>query len=91
MKRQKDLVCLSYNVPHLLITKAEQKGSLPNVYTWLQDHPADVKGFFYQEFLSGITPPLPEIPSKLLGKDSELTISPNQNHRKGNPEKRSTV
>lgn len=78
------LSVLSYNV-HLFDykTKTEEKFD-PNVFTWLQDHPADVKVFqeFYQDYTTASRNPV-----KLLGKDQGFNIS--YQIIEGNPEKRS--
>lgn len=78
------LSVLSYNV-HLFDYKTKTEGKFdPNVFTWLQDHPADVKVFqeFYQDYTTASRNPV-----KLLGKDQGFNIS--YQIIEGNPEKRS--
>lgn len=66
------LKVLTYNA-HLFNYKGRNGGKFdPNIFTWLQDHPADVKVFqeFYQDFT---TPSRNAV--KLLGEDSGLEVS----------------
>jgi len=80
----KGLKVLSYNV-HLFDYKRRTEGKFdPNVYTWLQDHPADVKVFqeFYQDFTTASRNSI-----KLLGKDQGFNVS--YHLIEGKPEKRS--
>lgn len=63
---------LTYNA-HLFNYKGRNGGKFdPNIFTWLQDHPSDVKVFqeFYQDFT---TPSRNAV--KLLGEDSGLEVS----------------
>ncbi len=78
------LKVLSYNA-HLFDYNRNVKGQFdPNVFTWLQEHPADIKVFqeFFQDYTSASRNAV-----KLLGKDSGFE------HFfqviEGNPEKRS--
>jgi endonuclease/exonuclease/phosphatase family metal-dependent hydrolase len=80
----KGLRVLSYNA-HLFDYKSRTEGKFdPNVYIWLQDHPADVKVFqeFYQDYTTASRNSV-----KLLGKDQGFHIS--YQIIEGNPEKRS--
>lgn len=66
------LQVLTYNA-HLFNYKARNGGKFdPNIFTWLQDHPADVKVF--QEFYQNSTTPSRNA-VKLLGEDSGLEVS----------------
>ncbi|MBB6327727.1 endonuclease/exonuclease/phosphatase family metal-dependent hydrolase [Algoriphagus iocasae] len=78
------LKVLSYNA-HLFDYKRTEEGKFdPNVFTWLQEHPADIKVFqeFYQDYTSASRNAV-----KLLGKDSDFETS--YQVIEGNPEKRS--
>ncbi len=80
----KGLSVLSYNA-HLFDYKSRTEGKFdPNVNTWLQDHPADVKVFqeFYQDYTTASRNSV-----KLLGKDQNFNVS--YQIIEGNPEKRS--
>ena len=80
----KGLKVLSYNA-HLFDYKSRTGGKFdPNVYIWLQDHPADVKVFqeFYQDFTTASRNSV-----KLLGKDQNFYTF--YQPIEGNPEKRS--
>lgn len=80
----KGLQVLSYNA-HLFDYKSRTEGKFdPNVYIWLQDHPADVKVFqeFYQDYTTASRNSV-----KLLGKDQDFHVS--YQIIEGNPEKRS--
>ncbi|MDF2159420.1 endonuclease/exonuclease/phosphatase family protein [Algoriphagus sp. CAU 1675] len=66
------LSVLTYNA-HLFNYKSRVEGKFdPNVFTWLQDYPADVKVF--QEFYQDNTTPSRNA-IKLLGKDSGMEYS----------------
>ncbi|MBN3583060.1 endonuclease/exonuclease/phosphatase family protein [Algoriphagus aestuarii] len=78
------LKVLSYNA-HLFDYKRKEEGKFdPNVFTWLQEHPADIKAFqeFYQDYTSASRNAV-----KLLGKDTGFETS--YQVIEGNPEKRS--
>lgn len=80
----KGLTVLSYNA-HLFDYKSRIEGKFdPNVYTWLQDHPADVKVFqeFYQDYTSASRNSI-----KFLGKDQGFYHS--FQIIEGDPQKRS--
>jgi len=80
----KGLKVLSYNV-HLFDYKSRTEGKFDsNVYTWLQDHPADVKVFqeLYQDYTTASRNSV-----KLLGKDQDFYTF--YQLIEGNPEKRS--
>ncbi len=78
------LKVLSYNA-HLFDYKSRTEGKFdPNVYKWLQDHPADVKVFqeFYQDYTTASRNSV-----KLLGTDENFNVS--YQIIEGNPAKRS--
>ncbi|EAZ79778.2 endonuclease/exonuclease/phosphatase family protein [Algoriphagus machipongonensis] len=80
----KGLKVLTYNA-HNFFYKSNNEGKFdPNVYTWLQDHPADIKVFqeFYQDFTTTSRNSI-----KLLGEDMGFESS--YQVIEGNPQKRS--
>ena len=83
-KESEGLHVLTYNA-HLFDYKRRIGGEFdPNVFAWLQDHPAEVKVF--QEFYQDYTTPSRNA-VQLLGKDSGMEIS--YQIIEGNPQKRS--
>ena len=78
------LKVLSYNVHLFDYKRSKEEKFDPNVYTWLQEHPADVKVFqeFYQDYTSASRNSV-----KLLGKNQGFDVS--YHIIEGNPEKRS--
>ena len=78
------LKVLTYNA-HLFDYKRKTEGKFdPNVYSWLQEHPADIKVFqeFYQDYTTASRNSV-----KLLGKDMGFETS--YQVIEGNPQKRS--
>jgi endonuclease/exonuclease/phosphatase family metal-dependent hydrolase len=78
------LKVLTYNV-HMFKNNNNVQGQFdPNVFTWLQEHPADIK--VYQEFFQDYTSASRNT-IKLLGKDTGFESS--YHVIQGNPQKRS--
>ncbi|WP_026968980.1 endonuclease/exonuclease/phosphatase family protein [Algoriphagus terrigena] len=78
------LKVLTYNTHSFFYRKEKSDELDPNVFTWLAEHPADVKVFqeFYQDYTSGTRNAI-----KLLSKDGEYEYV--FHAVDGNPERRS--
>jgi endonuclease/exonuclease/phosphatase family metal-dependent hydrolase len=78
------LKVLTYNTANFFYKRAKANDQDPNVFTWLAEHPADVKVFqeFYQDYTSAKRNAV-----KLISKDGELEYT--HHVIEGNPKKRS--